>query len=106
MWRWIFAVVLKVARRPAVQSWARTKAKQLIDKGRARVEARTKALADSVGIAVPKLPPDTFRVSRIIRTHTESLKPGNVLQIEGESFRITRLIWASAKEVIYEAEPV
>lgn len=108
MWKWILRGVLALSHNPDVQRWVRAKAKLLIGRARARVEARVKVLADAVGIAVPDASanPSTLRLSQVICTKTESLKPGNLVQLDGSTYRITRLLRASADECVYEAELV
>lgn len=81
----IWPLILRLAVRLGYREWARAKAGLLI----ARLTA-----------AVGGPPKET----RIIRASGDIYKPGHVLKIDGKQFFITRLLSASPREVLYEAE--
>jgi hypothetical protein len=98
MWKLILRAAIAVGQ----TEWARKQARALIDRLRRRAENSVRAVAATAGIGVP--PADAIRQSRLIRTRFDTLKPGQVVTVDGQGFRIGRLISASAAEVIYEAD--
>jgi len=105
MWKWLLKGILYVSSNPAVRQWARRKVAKLIQLREKRAEQQISDLYTAVGLEVPK-PPELPRpkVVKMIRTVADTLKPGNVVIVEGEPFQIKRLLSASAKEATYEAE--
>lgn len=98
MWKWILRAAVAIAQSP----WAKEKAHAVIQKLRERAEAKAKDVATAAGIDLPP----TFKASRIIRTPADTLKPGDVVGVDGGKYRITRLLSSSARETVYEAEQV
>jgi len=98
MWKWI----LKAAVYLGKSEWAKAAARVAIDKLRKRSENTVRALSATVGITVP--PPDAIRHSQLIRSRHDTLKPGQVVTVDGTGYRINRLISSSQAETIYEAD--
>lgn len=102
MWKYILRGLILVVRNPAVQQWARRKARKLADKWKASHAAQIEGVYASVGLE-PPVAVANAKASRLIRTKADVLKPGNTTVIDGEVYKVTRLISASASEVVYEA---
>jgi hypothetical protein len=100
MWKW----VLKAAIYAGKSEWARAAAKKVIERLRRRLDRKLQAVADAAGIAVP--PVDEIRQGRIVRARSDIFKPGQVVLVAGERFRISRLLSHSATETVYEADPL
>lgn len=99
MWRLILKVVLAVSGRPEVRAWAQRKARKAVERIRNRAESQTAKIADAAGLDPAPKP----KLSRLIRTEKDVLKPGQTVIVEGAPFRIVRLISSSARETVYEA---
>jgi len=100
MWK----IILWGAVRLGHNEWARSAAKDAIANLRRRTDLKIHAIASAAGIAVPAVA--DIRQGRIIRTRTDSLKPDQVVLVDGQRFRIARLISSSALETVYEADQV
>ena len=99
--RWT-RLLIRLAALCGWDAWAKGYAKRAIDLSRRRQDLRLHRVAAVAGIA---LPPDALiRQGRLIRTKSDSLKLDQVVLVDGERFRITRLIRSSAAETVYEAD--
>jgi hypothetical protein len=81
---WVCMAIIRLALRLGQREWATRKAGELA----------------AIGASLALEP----RQTRIIRATADIYKPGHVLTIDRKKFYVTRLLSASPKEVLYEAE--
>ena len=99
MWKLILSGLLALSRNPAVQQWARRRARLVIDKIRNRAESRIASISAAAGLD----PAPKAKLSRMIRMEQDTLHPGQVVIEGGKAYRIVRLISSNAHETVYEA---
>lgn len=103
-WKWVLRAVLAVSQNEAVRGWVRRRAKSLIDAARKRAEAR---IADFTAMADDDPPADATpgaKVSVLVRTPKDTLRPGQVTLVDDRELRIIRLLSSNPTETVYEAE--
>lgn len=98
MWKWVLRGLVALSQKPALRAWVQRKARIVADRIRHRAELRVAALYDSAGLDVPKP-----KMTRLIRTEKDILRPGQVAVVDGKAFRVVRLVSSNARETAYEA---
>lgn len=98
MWKWIIRAALAVTSDPRVQQIARRQARRVIDKVRTRAEMRIARLYDAAGLEQTPKP----KLSRLIRTEKDILRPGQIVIVDAKAYRVVRLLSSSAMETVYE----
>lgn len=98
-WKLFLKSVLYVAKKPAVQQWARTQARKAVERMRRRTEKKAAIIYASVGLDPAPKP----KLSTLVRTDRDILRPGMVVVQDGRALRVARLISSNVKETVYEA---
>lgn len=101
MWKWILKAVAAASSDPRVQAWVKRKARDLASRVRINAEKKIAGLHETAGI-----PTAVVKLTQLVKTDKDVLRPGQVAIVDGKAIRIVRLISSHATETIYEGVAV